>query len=78
MNDCRINKKEIDFCKNIADYITKIYDEVSREQIEKSMKKKRTIIDLLKSHLVQSKKLGEDVTNIERDLQRAINDLQEE
>ena len=42
------------------------------------MKKKRTIIDLLKSHLVQSKKLGEDFTNIERDLQRAINDLQEE
>lgn len=40
------------------------------------MKKKRTIIDLLKSHLAQSKKLGEDVTNIERDLQRAINDLQ--
>jgi hypothetical protein len=42
------------------------------------MKKKRTIIDLLKSHLIQSKKLGEDITNIERDLQRAINDLQEE
>jgi hypothetical protein len=32
------------------------------------MKKKRMIIDLLKSHLVQSKKLGENVTVIEREL----------
>lgn len=42
------------------------------------MKKKRQIIDLLKAHLIQSKKLGEDVTIIERELEQAKQELEEE
>jgi hypothetical protein len=42
------------------------------------MKQKRHIIDLLKSHLIQSKKLGEDISVIEEELEEAKNDLEEE
>lgn len=42
-----------------------LYDEVNLKEIERSMKQKRIIIDLLKSHLIQSKKLGEDITLVE-------------
>jgi hypothetical protein len=45
-----------------------LYEEIDLEEIERSMKKKRMIIDLLKSHLVQSKKLGENITVIEKEL----------
>jgi len=44
--------------------VTGLYDEVNLQEIERSMKKKRQIIDLLKAHLIQSKKLGEDVAII--------------
>lgn len=53
-----------------------LYDEVNIEEIERSMDKKRTIIDLLKSHLIQSKKLGEDTSEIESELQQARHDLE--
>lgn len=42
-----------------------MYDEVNLKEIERSMKQKRRVIDLLKSHLIQSKKLGEDTSNVE-------------
>lgn len=42
------------------------------------MKQKRIIIDLLKSHLIQSKKLGEDISIIEEELEQAKHELEEE
>jgi hypothetical protein len=53
-----------------------LYDEVNLKEIERSMKQKRMIIDLLKSHLIQSKKLGEDTSNVEYWLAEAQRDLQ--
>ena len=45
-----------------------MYDDVNLKEIERSMKQKRMIIDLLKSHLIQSKKLGEDTSKVEYEL----------
>lgn len=42
------------------------------------MKQKRAIIDLLKAHLIQSKKLGEDISTTEEELENAKRYLEEE
>lgn len=39
------------------------------------MAQKKVIIELLKAHLIQSKKLGEDVTLIERELEKEKQEL---
>jgi hypothetical protein len=55
-----------------------LYDEVNLQEIERSMRQKRMIIDLLKSHLIQSKKLGEDISVVEEELEAAKRELEEE
>jgi hypothetical protein len=54
-----------------------LYDEVNLQEIERSMRQKRMIIDLLKSHLIQSKKLGEDISVVEEELEAAKRELEE-
>lgn len=46
--------------------MTGLYDQLNLQEIERSMAQKKVIIELLKAHLIQSKKLGEDVAQIER------------
>lgn len=49
----------------MSEYVTSLYDGVNLKEIEHSMNHKRMIIDLFKSHIIQSKKLGEDTSNDE-------------
>lgn len=49
--------------------MTGLYDSENLKEIERSMAKKRNIIDLLKAHIIQSKKLGEDASGSERELE---------
>ena len=65
---------EIEFCKNISDYVRQLNTGEDLKAIKHSLNNKARIIELLQTSLVQSKKLGEDVS----ELTQRINQMKQE